>query len=304
MILDYQKQIELDAVRENGGVTFLSLITISPGHYSPGTGVQDLIEEVTEARKVVNRVVQLLRVASIGVTQVVDNTSTSPTQNLDYLITQHNKSSRKLDVTIHFNSTSGRHDTGIGTEVLYQTDKMRTFANKVSESISNASNLRNRGGKKRINLPFLNNTNQPAIVIKVCFVNSTVDVAIYREKFEEICISIANELIQFVKPGHPMIKKIPQISSQEILDINDEDNSNDLKSILDKTIPVDNFSEPSIIKEIEDILTNQDTIKNMIEKGIEEKVIGEEWLEKLENGILTTSDLLGISALIVFCSLK
>lgn len=282
----------------------MSLITISPGHYLPGTGVHDLIDEVTEARKVVNRVVQLLRVASVGVTQVVDHTSSSPTQNLDYLITQHNKTHRKLDVSIHFNATSGRHDTGIGTEVLYQNDKMRTFANKISKSISTASNLRNRGGKKRINLAFLNNTNQPAILIEVCFVNSTIDVAIYKEKFEEICIAIANELIQYVKPGHPMIRELPEITSKEVQEFKEEIETNDLTSILDKTIPNDSFSEPYLKESLEEILTNQDTIKAIIEKGISEEVIQKEWLDHFENGKLTTSDLLGITALIVVKTLK
>jgi len=282
----------------------LNLITISPGHYLPGTGVHDLIDEVTEARKVVNRVVQLLRVASVGVTQVVDNTSSSSAQNLDYLITQHNKTHRKLDVSIHFNATSGRHDTGIGTEVLYQSDKMRTFANRISKSISNASNLRNRGGKKRINLAFLNNTSQPAILIEVCFVNSTIDVAIYKEKFEEICIAIANELIQYVKPGHPMIKELPEITSKEVQDFNEEIDSENLTSILDKTIPIDSFSEPALKESIEEILTNQDTIKAIIEKGISEDAIDEGWLDHFENGKLTTCDLLGIAALIALKSIK
>lgn len=286
------------------GCIFLNLITISPGHYLPGTGFHDLIDEVTEARKVVNRVVQLLRVASVGVIQVVDNNSTSSSQNLEYIITHHNKTSRKLDVSIHFNATSGRHDTGIGTEVLYQNDKMRSFANKVGQSISNASGLRNRGGKKRINLPFLYNTDQPAIIIEVCFVNSTVDVAIYKEKFEEICISIANELIQYVKPGHPMIKMIPQTMSLEVSNIDEDSKPHELKSILDKTIPVENFSEPDFSSKLEEILTNHELIKRMIEKGISDEIIDDVWLEKLENGILTTSDLLGLTALIVAGSLE
>ncbi|WP_052124161.1 N-acetylmuramoyl-L-alanine amidase [Ureibacillus manganicus] len=282
----------------------MSLITISPGHYLPGSGTHDLIDEVTEARKVVNRVVQLLRVASVGVNQVVDNYSTSHAQNLDYIISHHNKTSRKLDVSIHFNATSGRHDTGIGTEVLYQSDKLRNFANKVSQSISNASSLRNRGGKKRINIPFLNNTDHSSILIEICFVNSTVDVAIYKEKFEEICIAIANELIQFVKPGHPMIKKIPETTSQEVNEFVEESSAHELKSVLDKTIPTSNFTEPSLITDLEDILTNPETIKRMIEKGISEKIIEELWLEKLDSGVLTTIELLGISTLIIAKTLE
>ncbi len=277
----------------------MGLITISPGHYLPGTGASDLIDEVTEARKVVSRVVQLLRVASVGVTHIVDNTSNSTGENLDYLISHHNNSSRKLDVSVHFNSTSGRHDTGIGTEILYLNDKIRTFANKVSKSISNASGLRNRGARKRINLSFLNNTEQPSIIIEVCFVNSTVDVAIYREKFDAICIAIANELIQYVKPGHPLIKEVPHITSQEILDLNEYLDTDEMKSVLDKPILKELFSSTSLVKRLEVILTDIEKVKWIIEKGVSEEAIQNVWLEKLENGSLTTTDLMGLSTLIL-----
>lgn len=171
------------------------MITISPGHWLPGTGARDLIDEVTEARKVVNRVVEILRSNGITVNHVEDNTSKNQQQNLNYLVTQHNKTNRKLDVSVHFNSAK-RTDKGLGVEVLYYDQK--ELAAKVSKAISDASGLIDRGAKERKELTFLRNTHKPAILIEVCFVNSTVDVAIYRRDFEKICQAIAKCLAEFV----------------------------------------------------------------------------------------------------------
>lgn len=182
------------------------MITISPGHWLPGTGACDLIDEVTEARKVVNRVVEILRSNGITVNHVEDNTSKNQQQNLNYLVTQHNKTNRKLDVSVHFNSAS-RTDKGLGVEVLYYDQK--ELAAKVSKAISDVSGLINRGAKERKELAFLRNTNKPAILIEVCFVNSTVDVAIYRRDFEKICQVIAKCLAEYV--GKPLKKPVTNL---------------------------------------------------------------------------------------------
>ena len=168
------------------------MITISPGHWTIGTGAKDLIDEVTEARKVSKRVTEILRKAGIQTNYVEDNVSKNQGQNLTYLVTQHNKTTRQLDVSVHFNASSGRQIRGIGTEVLYYDAK--DLAAKVSKAISFASGLIDRGAKQRRELSFLANTNKPAILLEICFVNSTVDTAIYNRDFEKICQAIAKEL--------------------------------------------------------------------------------------------------------------
>ena len=168
------------------------MITISPGHWAVGTGARDLVDEVTEARRVAKRVTEILRKAGIQTNYVEDNVSKSQSQNLTYLVTQHNKTTRQLDVSVHFNASSGRQTRGIGTEVLYYDAK--ELAAKVSKAISSASGLIDRGAKQRKELAFLANTNKPAILLEICFVNSTVDTAIYNRDFEKICQAIAKEL--------------------------------------------------------------------------------------------------------------
>jgi len=168
------------------------MITISPGHWTIGTGARDLIDEVTEARKVAKRVTEILRKVGIQTNYIEDNVSKNQGQNLTYLITQHNKTTRQLDVSVHFNASSGRQIRGIGTEVLYYDAK--ELAAKVSKAISFASGLIDRGAKQRKELSFLAKTNKPAVLIEVCFVNSTVDTAIYNRDFDKICQAIAKEL--------------------------------------------------------------------------------------------------------------
>ena len=88
------------------------MITISPGHWTVGTGARDLIEEVTEARKVSKRVTEILRKAGIQTNYIEDNVSKNQGQNLTYLVTQHNKTTRQLDVSIHFNASGKRENRG------------------------------------------------------------------------------------------------------------------------------------------------------------------------------------------------
>lgn len=171
------------------------MITISPGHWKVGTGAKGFIDEVTEARRVVKRVVQLLKKYKITTNVVEDNVSKNQQQNLNYLVSNHNKTKRKLDVSVHFNAAATSR-TGKGTEVLYYSEKV--LATKLSKSISGASGLRDRGAKERKELAFLANTDKPAILIEVCFVSDSTDVEIYQRDFEKICQAIAKTLAEHV----------------------------------------------------------------------------------------------------------
>lgn len=172
------------------------MITISPGHWTIGTGARDILDEVTEARKVAKRVVEILKSKKVVTNYVEDDVSKNQSQNLSYLVKHHNLTNRQIDVSIHFNASGNTTNKGIGTEVLYFTEK--ELATKMSKIIASASGLIDRGAKQRKELSFLANTNKPAILLEICFVNSTVDAAIYRRDFEKICQAIANVLIDHI----------------------------------------------------------------------------------------------------------
>lgn len=166
-------------------------IVISSGHGKYVSGASDLINEVTEARKVVSQVVAYLKQLGITVYEFHDNTSKTQNQNLSTIVNYHNSKNRELDVSIHFNS-AGRTNNPLGVEVLYY-DQSGLAAN-VSKAIANASGLKNRGAKQRKELYFLRKTSKPAILIEVCFVTSTVDVDLYNKNFDAICRAIAETL--------------------------------------------------------------------------------------------------------------
>lgn len=231
------------------------MITISPGHWLPGTGASDLIDEVTEARKVAKRVTEILRKSAIQTNYIEDNTSKNKNENLNWLVAQHNKSSRQLDVSVHFNASSGRSNKGIGVEVLYYDAK--ELAANVSKAISEATGLINRGAKERKELWFLNATHKPAILLEICFVNSTVDVALYRRDFEKICQAIAKVLAKYV--GKPIkdsstVKEVTNEVSQEFLNVTGRNECKQLiargveeKLFTSKHEDVDNYTDTELI---------------------------------------------------------
>jgi N-acetylmuramoyl-L-alanine amidase len=164
-------------------------IVISSGHGLHVPGASGLISEVDEARMVVDRVAEELRNREVAVAVFHDNTSKSQSENLDTIVDFHNMHTRDLDVSVHFNAFETT-SKAMGTEVLYVTQ--RDLAADVSDAIANSAGLIDRGPKERTDLYFLNNTDMPAILIEVCFVDSDADVALYGEHFDEICKAIAN----------------------------------------------------------------------------------------------------------------
>lgn len=166
-------------------------ICISSGHGEKVTGAIGIIHERNEAVRVVDKVAEYLRSVGITVYTYHENTATTSNQNLANIVNFHNSHNRELDVSIHFNACS-RTDSPRGTECYYYDSS--SLASSVSKAISDASGLINRGGKEDKELYVLRNTNKPAILIEVCFVDSSADVNIYNTKFDNICRAIAGVL--------------------------------------------------------------------------------------------------------------
>lgn len=161
-------------------------VMISSGHSRHVSGARGIIDEVTEARRVVDEVARLLP----GAIVFHDDSSRTQRQNIQTIVAAHNRGTRDLDVSVHFNAFKPT-DQPRGTETLYMTQ--HALAARVSRAIAESSGLIDRGAKKRTNLGFLR-TNRPAILIEVCFVDSKADVEIYQAKFTEICEAIAKTI--------------------------------------------------------------------------------------------------------------
>jgi N-acetylmuramoyl-L-alanine amidase len=173
-------------------------VVLSSGHGALVPGASDIIDEVEEARRVVDRVADFLKALSVDVIVFHDDSSTSQDENLDTIVAFHNAQQRDLDCSIHFNAFQPT-DGPRGTEVLYLTQDM--LADDMASAIANAGGLLNRGGKYRDDLAFLNDTDEPAILVEVCFVDSEADVAAYQDRFDEICEAIARSIVTGLGSG-------------------------------------------------------------------------------------------------------
>jgi len=166
-------------------------IVISSGHGKYIRGASGYLDEVDEARKVVERVAEYLREAGVGVQTFHDDTSTSQNENLNTIVNYHNSQTRDLDVSVHFNAYQTTSKP-MGTECLYLTQS--TLAEEVSGSIAEAGSFIDRGPKYRSDLFFLNSTEEPAILIETCFVDSSADEELYKLNFNLICAAIAEAI--------------------------------------------------------------------------------------------------------------
>ena len=171
-------------------MTYKSIV-ISSGHGALVRGANGIIDEVDEARRVVESVADKLVARGVDVTVFHDNSSTSQNENLNTIVDFHNQQTRDLDVSVHFNAYV-ETDNPMGTEVLYITQP--ELAGDVSAAIADAGDFIDRGAKKRTDLFFLNNTEMPAILLETCFVDSSADCRSYEATFDAICEAIATTL--------------------------------------------------------------------------------------------------------------
>jgi N-acetylmuramoyl-L-alanine amidase len=168
-------------------------IAISAGHGLYVRGASGILDEVDEARRVMSRLAAELEDRGAEIRTYADDISTTQNENLNRIVDWHNaQGAHDLDISVHFNAYE-QVEKPMGTEVLYVTQK--NLAAEVSAAIADCG-LIDRGPKYRDDLFVLNNTEAPAILIEVCFVDSEADAEIYRSHFDLICESIANVLAE------------------------------------------------------------------------------------------------------------
>lgn len=150
------------------------------GHTPKCQGVSALINEVTEDRKVKNKLIELLRANGHTVYDCTDDYSTTQKANLRNIVSKCNAHAVDLDISIHLNS--GRNDsngdgkTG-GVEVFGYDDRIYGVAYKIAENISNTLGIGFHGSpvKYRKDLCILRETRAKAILIECCFVDDRDD---------------------------------------------------------------------------------------------------------------------------------
>lgn len=183
-------------------------IVLSSGHGKYVRGASGILDEVDEARRVVDEVAKLLQIEGVAVKTFHDNTSQSQDENLHTIVDYHNSQQRDLDISVHFNAYE-QVSKPMGTEVLFTTQE--ALAEDMSAAIC-LSGFINRGAKLRNDLYFLNNTDEPAILIETCFVDSSADADLYTNHFNDICNDIVTCLtgggVQRPAPVTPQVTQL------------------------------------------------------------------------------------------------
>jgi N-acetylmuramoyl-L-alanine amidase/Putative peptidoglycan binding domain len=186
-------------------------LALSSGHGLKIRGAADILDEVNEARRIVEEVVKILKASAVGVVKFHDDVSTSQNENLNRIVNWHNAQSRDLDVSVHLNAYQ-HTSKPMGTECLYLTQQ--SLAAAVAGAMAKAGHFINRGAKQRTDLFFLNSTSKPAILLEVCFVDSQADADLYGEHFVSICHAIAESITGLVLSTPP--PEQPQPPSSEL----------------------------------------------------------------------------------------
>ena len=154
-------------------------IAIRGGHVPKFTGASKFIDELTEDRKVKDSVIKYLRQLGCDVLDVTppDNTSTL-NGDLSYGVNKANNWGADLFISIHFNKAYDIYNGCLGSEVCVYSNF--DIAQRVVNELAKLG-FKNRGQKVRNNLYELNHTKMKAMIIEVCFVEATEDVALYKK---------------------------------------------------------------------------------------------------------------------------
>lgn len=202
-------------------------INIHAGHNPSGRiacGSVGFLNESTEARKIKDEVIFQLRGLGHTVYDCTCDDGKSQSDVLRKIVSKCNEHTVDLDVSIHLNS--GAKDeigngktTGVECWCYSTTSKSVNTAVKICEEIAQTG-FKNRGVKYSTSLYVLKNTNSPATLIEVCFVDDKDDANVYDYR------RVANAIVRSLVGINYYEDKI----LDDILPEEEEHNSNSMES--------------------------------------------------------------------------
>lgn len=169
-------------------------IAVRGGHCPNVPGSRGIIDELKEDRLVKNAVIKYLNQMGVSVLDVTPPDSTSSSSaDLSYGINKANNWGADLFVSIHFNNAYSTYNGALGTEVCVYSEY--DIAGRVVNKMASLG-FRNRGQKVRTGLYELKHTSMKSMIVEVCFVEATEDVALYKKVgYDYIGKTIAEALV-------------------------------------------------------------------------------------------------------------
>lgn len=191
-------------------------IAVRGGHNFQAPGSSAIIDETTEDRKVKDSVIKYLRELGNDVLDVTPGNMDSDS-DLAYGVNKANAWGAELFISIHFNKAYNSYNGAIGTEtwVYSKRDNIRQdeeIALRIVNAIAGLG-FKNRGVKERIDLYELRSTKMASIIVEVCFVEATEDVALYKKLGPDtigkaIAEAISNKKVEVSKSNFPLPLKM------------------------------------------------------------------------------------------------
>lgn len=158
-------------------------IAVRGGHNFQAPGASALIDETTEDRKVKDSVIKYLQQLGHTVLDVTPGNMDTDS-DLVYGVNKANSWGADLFISIHFNKAYNSYTGAIGTEtwVYSTTDNYNDeeYAKRIVDSIGTLG-FKNRGVKTSTELYELKSTTMPSVIVEVCFVEATEDIALYKK---------------------------------------------------------------------------------------------------------------------------
>lgn len=169
-------------------------IAVRGGHCPNVPGSRGIIDELKEDRLVKNAVIKYLNQMGVSVLDVTPPDSTSSSSaDLSYSVNKANNWGADLFVSIHFNNAYSTYNGALGTEVCVYSEY--DIAGRVVNKMASLG-FRNRGQKVRTGLYELKHTSMKSMIVEVCFVEATEDVALYKKVgYDYIGKTIAEALV-------------------------------------------------------------------------------------------------------------
>lgn len=169
-------------------------IAVRGGHCPNVPGSRGIIDELKEDRLVKNAVIKYLNQMGVSVLDVTPPDSTSSSSaDLSYGVNKANNWCADLFVSIHFNNAYSTYNGALGTEVCVYSEY--DIAGRVVNKMASLG-FRNRGQKVRTGLYELKHTSMKSMIVEVCFVEATEDVALYKKVgYDYIGKTIAEALV-------------------------------------------------------------------------------------------------------------
>ena len=150
-------------------------IAIRGGHCPKVPGASGIINEVVEDRKVKDAVIKYLKQLGHQVYDVTPpDTMATSSGDLAHGVNEANRLKVDVFASIHFNAFNGSAN---GTEVCVYSP--HNYAQRVVDNLTKLG-FKYRGQKTRTNLYELKNTSMKAMIVEVCFVDSSIDAEIYK----------------------------------------------------------------------------------------------------------------------------